>query len=264
MPDSAPSQAAPPRRRRAPPRRVTVEAVERVTPRLTRVTFGGETLEGFGPPKPGAHVKLLIVPPGSDWTPADEEAPRPPSRTYTPRHFDPEKKELVVEFVHHGAGLAALWAQRAKAGDEAYIGGPGGGYEVPEDATDIVLIADDTAMPAAGTIVETLPNGCRPTVFCEVPDEAEERPLSPRVATEPVWLHRETEGAVAGTLLEQAVRGLDAPAGAYWWIACEAAAMRRIRQYLLDERNVDPKRIHTRGYWKLGETNYPDHDYGDD
>ena len=42
--------------------------------------------------------------------------------------------------------------------------------------------------------------------------------------------------------------------------------MRRIRDHLerLDERGIDLERIHTRGYWKLGETNYPDHDYGKD
>jgi NADPH-dependent ferric siderophore reductase len=32
----------------------------------------------------------------------------------------------------------------------------------------------------------------------------------------------------------------------------------------LKERKVDPAKVHTRGYWRLGETNYPDHDYGND
>ena len=54
------------------------------------------------------------------------------------------------------------------------------------------------------------------------------------------------------------------PPGTAWWIACEAGAMRRIRKHLLGERRIDPALVHTRGYWKLGETNYPDHDYGAD
>jgi NADPH-dependent ferric siderophore reductase len=242
---------------------VTVEQVARVTPKLTRITFGGEALTGFGPPRPGAHMKLLFVPEGSDWSPEDEDAPRPPRRTYTPRRFDPATSRLDVEFVHHGHGLAASWAKGASEGDRIYITGPGGGYGAPEGATDIVLVADDTAMPAAGTILEALPAGCRATVLCEVADAGEERPLSEQVAVSPVWLHR--DGKVGGgSLLEDAVRDLDAPATAWWWIACEAAAMRRIRQHLLRDRGINAARVHTRGYWKLGETAYPDHDYGND
>ena len=40
--------------------------------------------------------------------------------------------------------------------------------------------------------------------------------------------------------------------------------MRRIRRHLLAERGLGPSAIVTRGYWKLGETNYTDHDYGTD
>ncbi|MEQ1616017.1 MAG: SIP domain-containing protein, partial [Hyphomicrobiaceae bacterium] len=65
--------------------------------------------------------------------------------------------------------------------------------------------------------------------------------------------------------LERAVRELAARSPTTrWWIACEAGAMRRIRHHLLTERRVDPALIHTRGYWKLGATAYPDHDYGKD
>jgi len=253
------------RRPRSPTRLVTVEQVDRVTPRLTRITFGGKSLTGFAQPRPGAHMKLLFVPDGENWSPDDEAAPRPPRRTYTPRRFDTDAGRLVVEFVHHGAGLAAGWAANAMPGDRVYINGPGGGYDVPPDATDIVLAADDTALPAAGTILEALPPGCRATVLCEVADAAEERSLGPDIAIAPRWLCRDTAGGVPGSLLEAAVRGLEAPsARTCWWIACEAAAMRRIRHHLLQERGIDPALVHTRGYWKLGETAYPDHDYGKD
>jgi NADPH-dependent ferric siderophore reductase len=213
------------RRPRSPDRLVTVEKVERVTPRLTRVTFGGEALAGYGPPRPGAHMKLLFMPEGSDWTPDSEDAPRPPRRTYTPRHFDPATQTLEVEFVHHGHGLAADWVQDVQPGAPLYINGPGGGYDIPADARHVVLAADDTALPAAGTILEALPPGCAVTVLCEVADAAEERALSPNAAAAPFWLHREPAGAIAGVLLEQAMRDADVPDDACWWIACEAAAI---------------------------------------
>ena len=40
--------------------------------------------------------------------------------------------------------------------------------------------------------------------------------------------------------------------------------MRRIRRHLLTERGIDRAALTTRGYWKLGATDYPDRDYGED
>ena len=47
-------------------------------------------------------------------------------------------------------------------------------------------------------------------------------------------------------------------------VACEAATMRRIRDLLIMQHGVDRARLHMRGYWKFGEANHPDHDYGAD
>ena len=48
------------------------------------------------------------------------------------------------------------------------------------------------------------------------------------------------------------------------YVACEADAMRRIRQHLLLERALPREWLTTRGYWKQGATDYPDRDYGED
>jgi NADPH-dependent ferric siderophore reductase len=246
---------------------VTVARVERLTPRVISVTFTGDALAGFGPPRPGAHMKLLFAPPGFDMPALErgEDGPRPPSRTYTPRRFDPAAKRLDVEFVLHGDGLAANWVRKAKAGDPLHVAGPGGGYDVPADLSELIIIADDTAMPAAATILEALPANAKATVVCEVADAKEERALTAKASAAPVWLHYATAGVDPGVLLEKkAVELAAAKPDAHWWIACEAGAMRRIRRHLLADRKVAPAKVHTRGYWKLGETNYPDHDYGND
>lgn len=250
-----------PVRRRRPPRLTSVMAVERVTRKLVRVTVAGDDLEGFGPVKPGAHIKLFFPSDASAWNYKDPEAPRPPSRTYTPLRYDAMARSMQIEFVMHGEGIASGWAQTAKVGDALYLAGPGGGYEMPQDIRSLIVVADETAMPAAGMLVEAAPSNCEVTALLEIPDAGEERPLSAARSTSPTWLHR--NGAQGGTLLDRAVAGLGSPDDAYWWIACEANAMRRIRMHLLKERNVGPARVHTRGYWRLGETNYPDHDYGE-
>jgi NADPH-dependent ferric siderophore reductase len=232
---------------------------------MTRIIFVGEELADFGPPRPGSHMKLMFVPEGETWSPSDTEAPRPPSRTYTPRLYDPDRRELEVEFVHHGDGIAATWAETAKKGDPMFLAGPGGGYDVPEDATHLVLVADDTALPAAATVLEALPATCEAIVFGDIYGAEEERDLSPTAAVSPIWLHRAPTDARPGSLLEAAIKEMNLPSeSCYFWVACEAATMRRIRDHLVDERGMDRERVHTRGYWKLGESNYPDHDYGKD
>ena len=67
MSDAAPATARPPRRR-GPPRLTTVRSVDKVTPKLLRLIVAGEALEGFGPPKPGAHIKLFFPAPDSGWS----------------------------------------------------------------------------------------------------------------------------------------------------------------------------------------------------
>ena len=133
------------RRRREPPpfRKVVTNRLERLSPRLARVTFGGDELEGFEVDQPAASVRLLIPSPGTDelvmprW---DGNLFRLPDgepatiRTFTPRRLDPEALELDLWIVIHGEGAASLWAEAAVPGQPAAISGPGRGYAVDEEA----------------------------------------------------------------------------------------------------------------------------------
>jgi NADPH-dependent ferric siderophore reductase len=40
--------------------------------------------------------------------------------------------------------------------------------------------------------------------------------------------------------------------------------MRGIRRHLTRERGLAVGSLVTRGYWRVGEADHPDHDYGDD
>ena len=129
----------------------------------------------------------------------------------------------------------------------------------------VTFTGDDAALPAIATILDALPPGARARVVLEVADEHEERPLSTAAQLDITWLHRAAEPGPADTALEAAVRTIELPASnGRIYVGCEAAAMRRIRAHLLHERGLDPETIVTRGYWRLGEINYTDHDYGTD
>jgi NADPH-dependent ferric siderophore reductase len=183
-------------------------------------------------------------------------------RTYTPRHFDPVRRELVVDFVRHGEGVASEWVEQARIGSPLMIAGPGGGQAFPEDLRHLVLLADESALPAVGTILDSLPTSCRVTLYAEVADAADQHAPSDRLSTDVHWLLRLPLNATPGSLLLQAARGLNLYDEAMYWVACEANAMREVRSTLLNDRGIDRANLITRGYWKVGASDHPDHDMG--
>jgi NADPH-dependent ferric siderophore reductase len=251
-----PDPAASPRPRK-PRYTATVKSVRRLTPRMVRVTFSGEELAGFGWNGPAAHIKLIF----GDLN----QEPRPPSRTYTPRRFDADTRELDVDFVLHGEGPASNWASQAAVGQQLTIAGPGRNYVVDPGAPWFLLAGDDTAIAALCTIFEALPASIPVQALIEVVDAQEQHDLHAGPNVKIQWLHRGPKLADSGRPLEAAVRAVTLPQGpGRVYVACESDAMRRIRRHLLQERNLDRSQLVTRGYWHLGVTDHPDRDYGED
>ena len=101
----------------------------------------------------------------------------------------------------------------------------------------------------------------------ELTVESEKISLSSSVEVEPIWLFHQEQAASPGQLLENHlpnvlanVKDFEDP---FWLIACEANAMRRMRSQLLNQKEISKDRLVSRGYWKSGASNHPDHDYGE-
>jgi NADPH-dependent ferric siderophore reductase len=231
-----------------------------VTPKMVRVTLGGEELAGFPGHGPDQRIKMFFpvegqarpaMPRASSggpvWPPGQA---RPIIRTYTVRRHDPEAGELDVDFVLHGAhGPAAAWAAEASPGDWVGVSEPGGRYE-PNPATDShLVIGDESALPAIATVLAALPASTSAEVFVEVADAQEEQPL-PSLATARVhWLHRGSRAP--GEALVEAVLAAPAPEGhCQAWLSAEAAAVRDIRAFLIDERGLSRRQVYATGYWR--------------
>ncbi len=267
MSSEAPSTA--PARPRKPRFDVEVRRVEHLTPRMVRVTFTGPALRDFAWNGPAAHIKLIfsdLARPGAGEEPPEATAGRTVMRTYTPRRFDPRVPELDVELVIHGEGPASAWAAQAAVGQRLTIAGPGRSYTVDPAADWYLLVGDETAIPALGTVLEALPVALPTIALVEVADAAERHAIAhggPQARID--WLVRDAEAHGAGERLEPAVRELAWPAGSgRVYVACEAGVMRRIRRHLLQERGMPREHVVTRGYWRIGATDHPDRDYGED
>lgn len=175
-------------------RRTTVVDKQWITPRMVRIRLGG--LGEYLDTGTDSHIALYFYPPEAVVPPefsADHlndlhDFASPQVRRYTVRGFDPVTHTVDVDFViHEPAGLAAAWARDAVIGDELLWWGPTDSWTPPPQARTVLLIADETGLPAAARILSALPDGVRAQVVALVTDQADERYLDdPRVT----WIHR--------------------------------------------------------------------------
>ncbi|HMR48997.1 MAG TPA: siderophore-interacting protein [Arachnia sp.] len=255
-------------------REVEVVRVKDLTPAMRRITLGGAQMRGFtstngfGRPafdSPGFDddISLYFPYPGQSEPvlPVQEEAkltypkaPRPLSRDYTVRRWDPVAGELDVDVVKHGVGTGTTWAYRAQPGDRAYFSGPSSSKSFPTDVDWFLVAGDDTALPAISRLLDELPEDGRAQVFVEVAEDDHRPQLRELPGVEVTWLVR--HGAEAGTvtLLVDAVKHADWWEGRpFAWVAGERTAVRDLRRHLVEDRGVPKQDIEFTGYWRRGE-----------
>ncbi|MFZ0040710.1 MAG: siderophore-interacting protein [Solirubrobacteraceae bacterium] len=256
---TVPLQTAPPERRRLP-RLVEVQEVGWLTPRMVRIEFGGEDLEGFAAGEFTDHyVKLQFPPVGADYAaPFDVEEVRathprdewPRTRTYTVRAWDPEGQRLTVDFVVHGdEGVAGPWAQNARPGDRLQFQGPGGAYVPNPEAPAYLMVGDPSVVPAIAASLARIPEGRPVHVLLQVADGDDELDLQTPGELHAIWLH--TPG---DEVLADAVRELELPPGVDVFVHGEASSVRAVRRQLLVERGLPRDAISVSGYWKRSRT----------
>jgi NADPH-dependent ferric siderophore reductase len=276
-----------------------------LSPHMARLTFAGPDLRRVRTCAPDQRIKIFFPRSGGEWVAvndrddwyalykASDPAVRPPMRTYTIRALRPQEGEMDVDFVLHGeTGPASRWALNAQVGDPVQLTAPNvdypgdpGGYEwkPPAGVADVLLIADETALPAAAGILEALARQLRSPrtqAYIEVPTHQDTLTLPTWHGLELNWLAR--DGAPHGALITAAAREALTPAslemaGArgvlpdvdietqlpwlradpasndfYVWVAGESAAVMDIRRYLIQDRGLDRRSLNLMGYWRLG------------
>ncbi|GAA3541139.1 siderophore-interacting protein [Amycolatopsis ultiminotia] len=248
-----------------------VTAIRRVTPNMARITFDCPSLAAAGPAAPDAYMKVFFPLPGQErpqlpppatggdvqsWYRTYLAMPddiRPHMRTYTVRAARPERGEVDVDFVLHAesGGPASTWAEQAEVGAYVAFVGPHGLYDVPDGTGWQLLVGDETALPAIGAILETLPSSARATVYAEIPDSAERQAFNTDASVELHWVVRGTRPH--GEVLLDAVRAAELPGGApYAWVSGEAGTVKQVRRHLVRERGFDKTSICFTGYWRQG------------
>ncbi|ASR35675.1 hypothetical protein BAY61_12455 [Prauserella marina] len=255
-------------------RRVRLERAVDVTPRMRRITLGGEelgeftrdglTLPAFACPGFDDHIKLIFASDGNvrDVLPAQLEhgIDWPPSRTrvtrdYTPRRHDRRALELDLDVVMHGDGPASAWARDAKPGAELWIVGPKSSVVVPEDTDWVLLAGDETALPAISRFLEDRPLDVPVRAVVTIADDAARQPLPTREGDVLDWIV-----APAGdeNALADAVRAVEPlPGTPYVWAGAESRALLPVRRHVSKERGVPKSHVNITGYWHRDEGHDP-------
>lgn len=237
-------------------RRLEVLRVTDLTPRMRRITLGGEQLAGFYSPGADDHIKLFFARDAAEEAAlvqllagGDGGPNKPAMRDYTPRRIDLAKGELDIDFVIHGDGPASTWAERAQPGDHLHIAGPRGSMIVPDIFDSYLLIGDETALPAIARRLEELPAHREALVVVQVEDDAERQPLHSAASLQVVWVQRHQ------TDLLQVVRELQLPPRELWaWVATEKGLSRQLKAVLLGHHGVPEANVKAAGYWRAEGT----------
>jgi len=294
---------------------LTAVSVERLSPSFVRVVLAGPELADLGIDGPSYDQRIKLVFPhegrplpsladaDESWLTTWIDRPvetRGHMRTYTVREVRGvgADTQVVVDFVVHEDGLAgpgARWGLQAQPGWRVQVvaprrGVPFGGVEFdPGAQTSLLLVGDETAVPAITRILEDLPADATGQAYLEVPHAEDFQDLVAPPGVTVNWMARHHDEV--GTMLVPAVREyvgltpatLERPddidpdlwetpswsssgedidsrpillghelADLYAWIAGESAMVTCLRRALVREVGVDRRQVAFMGYWRRG------------
>ncbi|KJL45107.1 siderophore-interacting protein [Microbacterium trichothecenolyticum] len=257
---------------------LTVLRTERLSPHWLRVTLGGGEIDRFRPMGYDQWFRLFLPLGGDEGLerlPAKAnkmfgylkylripDGVRPVMRNYTVRAFRPATAttgaEIDVDFVLHGsaadgtAGPASRWAESCQAGESVVVIDEGLTFN-PDRGTDrVLLVSDETGLPAIAGICAALPSHATGLAIVEVPS-AEDALDFPHPAGVTVrWIVRDHD-VKPGTLALQALRQASIPdASSHAYIVGEQALATEGRRHLVGECGVPKDQVSFCGYWRVG------------
>lgn len=292
------------------PMRATVARVQQLSRTFRRITLTGPQLHTVADNRQDQRFKMLFpaadsgvsaMPLTVDWYEQWRQLPdaqRPPMRTYTLREVRPDRAEFDVDIALHGRrGPASSWAMDAVAGDEivvcvphtGFAGGFHGGvdWRPPQGVERLLIVADETALPAVAGIFESMAAEVRGIAVVEVPHGDDialvsqipagiELRLFPR-GSQPVGtcLIPEVRRAAAelgfGGAAPQPLQDINVDVELLWdvptdgagnplaewsscyaWMAGEASVLKELRRHLVQQLGVDRRAVACMGYWRQG------------
>jgi len=231
---------------------------------MRRIVLGGDGLSDYrSSGAPDEWLRLMVPPDRQERVePPTKQGqqfhfanPQPAPRWYSLRRWDPSRREATIDVVIHDHGAATKWATAVRTGDQVLISQPHG-RGVDTEADWVLILADQTGIPAACRILENLrPHQQAHAVF-EAPNEAATfTPASP-ADLKVCWAYNPSPADIPSPL-SAAVRTIElAPGQGYVWMAGESACARDVRRYFRHELKWRSQHYDIVGYWRPNQEAY--------
>ncbi|MBF6172839.1 siderophore-interacting protein [Nocardia blacklockiae] len=252
-----------------------VVASKQVSPTFVRVTLGGAGLDAFVPMGFDQWFRLFL--PGRSGLRLPTAASnlwyaqylmmskehRPVVRNYTVREFYPagqgrygDTAELDIDFAMHGDETpACAWASGAAIGSEVGLLDEGIMYQAPQHTSSVLLVGDESALPAIAGVLRSTPRDLRGAAFLEIPHPDDAQDLDEPEGVQVHWLPRTDPTTEIGRPALDAVRAADLPgADVYAFVAGEQKLASGLRRHLSGERGIPKADITFTGYWRIGKS----------
>jgi NADPH-dependent ferric siderophore reductase len=298
---------------------VEVASTTRLSPSFVRIELAGAPLAELGVDGPWLDQRIKLVVPHADggltsvddadetWLTTWLDRPveeRGHMRTYSVRDVVGSgiDTRLVVDIVLHPfggeAGPGSDWAAAAQPGDRVVVLAPRRGFAfggiefAPPAGSRLLLVGDETAVPAICRILGDLPDDAVGTAYLEVPHTLDVQDVRRPAGVDVRWLVRgerphgermhaavvdhlgtgpvtpvhvsdvdpdlwetptySSSGEPLPVAPEPVDLTVDLTVDLYAWIAGESAMVTGLRRHLVREVGVDRRQVAFMGYWRRG------------
>lgn len=235
-----------------------VKSTERITPNMQRVILTGDDVATFRPNRDGANLKICVPPataaPDEFRAILKDNAAAKLLRTFTVRTYDPVANELVIDFALHepaGHSPAGDWARAAQPGDLLGYRGPSDKKMTDFHATNYIMSADMTALPALAAILADMPRHAQGDAFIEITHEDDVQPLENPDGVSLHWLVH-PDPSKPSTQAIKAIKALSVPDDLQIAVIGEHSVVAELKDYFFGQIGLDPLQNYASPYWKIG------------
>ncbi|WP_051252712.1 siderophore-interacting protein [Ferrimonas kyonanensis] len=223
------------------PRATYVSKVIPLSPHLRRIVVTGDSLSTFPEGMEGGYVKVVLP----------EVDGLQKMRSYTIRAFDPDTRELSLDFViNRHRGPATDWAATAAVGDRVGIAGPGPMKLTNYQHHSYLLVGDLTSINAINGYLPRFRTEADVRALITVPTREDVIELDYDSGLNTCWIIEDECSEPLQQVVLNTARSM--ATDTHVFLALEAGQIRALRAPLQEQIGIDRLNLFAVGYWKQG------------
>jgi NADPH-dependent ferric siderophore reductase len=239
---------------------LTVLNIEKISPSFIRIQFSSDKPVNIDPLWVCPYLKLLFPDPSTNVITflklddnnkiAVDDKQRQLVRSYSVREFERASNQFFVDFAIHDTGLASVWSQKTKVGDQ--IGLIAAASKLRFTDNCLVLMGDISAVPAICYTLEHLPQNQKAFAFIQVNYKSDIVPLPDNKNIKVNWFIQNRDNPFQ--LVDAVINAdLSEQNKLLFWGGMERSLAQSVRHAIKDKYiHLSPDAFHITSYWREG------------